>query len=192
MKPLVRYLLVGGIVGVAGVTIAATAIGKRKKARAGGGVSMAAASIGDGGGKVAGDAGASTITDSISDAQVLATFPELDNLVDRIRGQVRSKVKQQWEWFYEAAVDVAEFRLNLYDDPAAMTLAAPRLMRQHLHGLIEATRVLRRAIREHYPESKYEFDELASEVQHLHDELSSNLMLDARYYAEKAARKGSA
>ena len=54
----------------------------------------------------------------------------------------------------------------------------PRLARKYLHPIIESVRYLRAELEENYPEYLLDFDDIAAEVQNVHNTCASNVFLD--------------
>jgi hypothetical protein len=54
----------------------------------------------------------------------------------------------------------------------------PRIARKYLHPIIESVRYMRAELEKHYPEYLVDFDELAAEVQNVHNTCASNVFLD--------------
>lgn len=54
----------------------------------------------------------------------------------------------------------------------------PRLARKYLHPIIEAVRYMRADLQENYSEYIHDFDDIAADIQTIHDSCATNIFLD--------------
>lgn len=58
------------------------------------------------------------------------------------------------------------------------SVSYPRLTRKYLHPIIESVRYMRAELEKKYPSYLVDFDDIAADVQTLHDTCSTNIFLD--------------
>lgn len=83
-------------------------------------------------------------------------------------------VPKQYKNFMSCVIMYLKFKKL----PKHQSISYPRLTRKYLHPIIEAVRVMRAEIEKKYSTYLIEFDDIAADVQTLHDTCSTNVFLD--------------
>ena len=106
-------------------------------------------------------------------AAIIGTDSLWGELCDRA-AEFAPIAKDEYVNFLHAVAGVIGFKLSLQVNKTKLTLGTPRLFRTKLHAVIEEVRNMRAEIEEKSPSCLDDFDNIAADVQKLHDDESYN------------------
>lgn len=110
--------------------------------------------------------------------KVIAMDPAWAELVQR-SSEFLVLCKEEFYIFLKAVAEVIAFVIALNLKNKKPSFGTPRVFRTKLHGVIEGVRLMRAAVEEKCFSALNDFDEVASDIQKMHDDAAYNMLLDA-------------
>lgn len=110
--------------------------------------------------------------------RIICLEPPWADLCDRM-SDFQKMCKEEYKNFLVAVAGAIGFLVSLKLNGSEIKMGTPRMFRKTSHPIIEAVRTMRAVLQIKCPSALTDFDEIAAEVQRMHDDNALNIQLEA-------------